>query len=156
MPYQNVLIPVAPTEDASWILGPAAEITRKFRASAVLLGVVEIPQAGMVGEAEALRFTTETAARLDALAQGFRELGIPVATLVRQGVAVSVILGAISDLGSDLVVLGTHGRTGLRRIVLGSVAEGVVRRSPVPVLVIPAPPSLDTEDIKPVTEEVAR
>jgi len=46
------------------------------------------------------------------------------------------IVGAISPLGADPVVVGTHGRTGLRRALLGSAAERVVRFSAVPVLTV--------------------
>jgi hypothetical protein len=51
---------------------------------------------------------------------------------------VQAIVQLASDIEADLVVVGTHGRTGLARFVLGSVAEGVVRRAPCPVLVVRA------------------
>ncbi len=44
---------------------------------------------------------------------------------------------AVGTLGADLIIMGTHGRTGLPHVVLGSVAERVVRTSPVPVLTVP-------------------
>lgn len=156
MPYKNLLVPVSPTEDPAWLLDPAVEMARKFRASVVLLAVVEIPQAALVPEQEASRFRRETEARLDVIAGPFRAAGVPVATALREGNAVSLILSGISEFAADLIVMGTHGRTGLRRIMLGSVAEAVVRRSPVPVLVVPVPPSLDTEDVNPLTEEAPK
>jgi nucleotide-binding universal stress UspA family protein len=52
--------------------------------------------------------------------------------------------GAIADLaaseGVDLIVMGTHGRTGLRRLLMGSIAEAVVRTAPCPVLIYKPPP----------------
>ncbi|MGR4064745.1 MAG: universal stress protein, partial [Vulcanimicrobiaceae bacterium] len=54
------------------------------------------------------------------------------------------IAACVADVGADLIVIGSHGRSGLPRLFLGSVAEGVLRKSPVPVLVIreaPAPSS---------------
>ena len=57
-------------------------------------------------------------------------LGLPVA---------EVILGQVKATSADLIVLGTHGRRGLKRIVMGSVAEGVLRESTVPVLLVRAP-----------------
>ena len=53
--------------------------------------------------------------------------GIPDREIVRLG----------KELGADWIVLGTHGRTGLSHLLLGSVAERVVRTSPVPVLTVP-------------------
>ena len=57
-------------------------------------------------------------------------LGLPVA---------EVILGQVKTVSADLIVLGTHGRRGLKRIVMGSDAEGVLRESTVPVLLVRAP-----------------
>jgi nucleotide-binding universal stress UspA family protein len=62
-----------------------------------------------------------------------RHAGMPVATLVVDGPAAEAIVRQASDF--DLVVVGTHGRRGPRRWWLGSVAEAVVARSPVPVVV---------------------
>jgi nucleotide-binding universal stress UspA family protein len=55
---------------------------------------------------------------------------------VRDGNTFLEILQAARDTGCDLIVLGTHGRTGLAHLLLGSVAEKVVRKSPVPVLTV--------------------
>ena len=55
-------------------------------------------------------------------------------TLVVNGWPGEAVLKAARDLDADLIVMGTHGRTGLSHLVLGSVAERVVRESPVPVL----------------------
>jgi nucleotide-binding universal stress UspA family protein len=56
--------------------------------------------------------------------------------LLRTGPAAAAILGAASELPAQLVVVGTHGRTGLSRIALGSVAEAVVRAAPCSVLTV--------------------
>lgn len=59
-----------------------------------------------------------------------------VRTVVIPGVAWRAIVEASSEHGFDLIVIGTHGRTGVPRLFLGSVAEKVVRASPVPVLTV--------------------
>jgi nucleotide-binding universal stress UspA family protein len=51
------------------------------------------------------------------------------------------ILQVAGEVGCDLIVLGTHGRTGLRRVLMGSVAEQVLRQAPCPVLAVKVPPA---------------
>lgn len=62
---------------------------------------------------------------------------------VRTGVAADEIVAEAWDWDADLLVVGTHGRTGFRRLLLGSVAETVLQRAPCSVLVIPAQPEPD-------------
>ena len=67
----------------------------------------------------------------------------------RYGIAVEVgdaaeqILKQVDECRADLIVMGTHGREGAKRLVFGSTAEAVLRRSQVPVLAVPAPPGAD-------------
>jgi nucleotide-binding universal stress UspA family protein len=63
---------------------------------------------------------------------------LDVEYLTKEGDAAEEILRAAEDIGSDLVVLGTHGRTGLRRLVAGSIAEAVLRKARCPVLALRA------------------
>lgn len=64
------------------------------------------------------------------------EAGVEVTTETGVGRPAHVILEYVEDHDLDLVVMGSHGRTGVSRLLLGSVAEQVARRSPVPVTVI--------------------
>lgn len=59
-----------------------------------------------------------------------------VATIVRRGSPRQVILDVADEIAADLIVMGTHGRSGFKRWVLGSVAEHVVRNSQIPVMVV--------------------
>ena len=61
---------------------------------------------------------------------------VPYEFAVRTGEVVDEIIAAIQAFEADLVVIPTHGRRGLKRVVLGSVAERIVRESPVPVLTL--------------------
>jgi nucleotide-binding universal stress UspA family protein len=63
---------------------------------------------------------------------------LPVQTEIRGGFAVDEICAAAGDPMIDLVVTSTHGHTGLKHALIGSVAEHVVRYAPRPVLVIPS------------------
>jgi len=61
---------------------------------------------------------------------------VPVTSSMREGVARRLILEAAREHGADLIVMGSHGRGGVARLMLGSVAERVVRAAEVPVLVV--------------------
>jgi nucleotide-binding universal stress UspA family protein len=79
-----------------------------------------------------------TLAATRALADLGRELGIS-RTVLREGDAARGILDAAREVGASMIAMGTHGRRGLSHVLLGSVAEKVVRTSTVPVLTIRAP-----------------
>jgi nucleotide-binding universal stress UspA family protein len=65
-----------------------------------------------------------------------RAAGVEATSRTRYGSTAREICEQARDLGTDLIVLGTHGRSGLSRALLGSVAERVVRRAPCPVLTV--------------------
>lgn len=65
--------------------------------------------------------------------------GVPIVCELRAGEPAGEVTRLVDELGSDLVVVGTHGRRGLTRALLGSVAEAIIRTSPVPVLAVRAP-----------------
>ena len=78
---------------------------------------------------------------------------IPVDTLAVAGYCPSAIYEAAAKRGADLIIISTHGRTGLRHALVGSVAEGTVRSAGCPVLVVP---SFSRVRKKPVTKPVRR
>lgn len=80
--------------------------------------------------------TEEDEKRLDALMATLRDRCPGARPVLRTGSAWEEILAAAAEARADLVVLGTHGRRGFLHAVLGSVAERVVRLSPVPVLTV--------------------
>jgi nucleotide-binding universal stress UspA family protein len=65
--------------------------------------------------------------------------GIAVAHRLEYGDPATVILKVTQEIGADLIVMCTHGRTGLRRLLMGSVAEQVMRKAPCPVLTVGTP-----------------
>ncbi len=84
---------------------------------------------------EALRDRSERVLREVVAAQGPRLVGAHL--VARVGGAVEEILRFAEDAGSGLIIVGSHGRRGVGRLILGSVAEGVARRAHCPVLVVP-------------------
>lgn len=90
----------------------------------------------------------EDQARCDELSGHLRKVYVPdrplrVEYCTRSGLAVEDILRVSAELGADLIILGTHGRTGVRRLLTGSVAEAVLRRAHCPVLALRSPAHLD-------------
>src|SRR5690606_36675076 len=67
----------------------------------------------------------------------FEELGLTVATQILEGFSIhDEIIGAAQNLGADLIIMGSHGRTGFKKFILGSVAQKVLGESHIPVLVV--------------------
>lgn len=63
-----------------------------------------------------------------------------VGTFVEEGIPYAVILNVAKEWDADIIVLGTHGRTGISHLIMGSVAEKIVRHSEIPVFIIPVKP----------------
>jgi nucleotide-binding universal stress UspA family protein len=81
--------------------------------------------------------------RLATLKESVASLGLTTDTMVTTGRPAHAIVEYAKDGGFDLIVMGTHGRTGLSHVVMGSVAEQVVRKAPCPVLTMRAVESAD-------------
>jgi nucleotide-binding universal stress UspA family protein len=79
---------------------------------------------------------TDVKRRIEALAAPMRHNGIAVDTLTCVGYPARVILDQARAVGADLIAMGTHGRSGADRLVLGSTAERVVALAPCPVLTV--------------------
>jgi nucleotide-binding universal stress UspA family protein len=78
----------------------------------------------------------EAQRRLDHLIFGYRDARVPLEAVLRCGEPVDQVVNTAKQLHADLIVVGTHGRKGLARAVLGSVAESVVRNAPCAVLTV--------------------
>jgi nucleotide-binding universal stress UspA family protein len=78
---------------------------------------------------------------------------IPIVESIRLGAAADEVVAFANEKEADLVVVGTHGRTGIRRLLVGSVAESVLRQAECPVLAVRATESTETVDLSPETRE---
>jgi nucleotide-binding universal stress UspA family protein len=74
--------------------------------------------------------------KLEKLAKSTRGGGIQVATVLVEGPPATAVIRVAKRKGAHLIVVGTHGRTGVQRMLMGSVAERIVRLSPCPVLTV--------------------
>jgi nucleotide-binding universal stress UspA family protein len=130
----------SPTSDRA--LAYAATLAQKVGAELLLLHVYQIPafafpETIVPAPPETIdRLIGESRKHLEALAERVRSHGVSAAIDLVPGAAFAEIVSRAREGNFDLVVVGTHGRTGLRHALLGSVAEKVVRKSPVPVLTV--------------------
>jgi nucleotide-binding universal stress UspA family protein len=132
-------------------LDSAVDLARRYQAELLLLHVIALEPAipAYPSAPEPTLADQEASARrtLELVAATARKLGaLSVETRVVFGTPPAEILAVIRSDAIDLVVMGTHGRTGLDLLLVGSVANKVVRKSPCPVLTVPpvcaaAPPT---------------
>jgi nucleotide-binding universal stress UspA family protein len=98
------------------------------------------PPTGFDWERQQLAEVEEARRYLSGVAEKLSTLGLPIETVTPYGRAAVQILETVEELEADGVVMATHGRTGLAHLTHGSVAEGVLAKSAVPVLLIQARP----------------
>jgi nucleotide-binding universal stress UspA family protein len=141
MRIASILVPTDFGESSRQARDLAVDLAKKFDAKLTLVHGFEVPVYAYSG----LGTTTvdyfvpiEESART-CLEDALRELRARCpdsVALFKRGAPWQQILLASEEIGADLVVMGTHGRQGLSRALIGSVAERVVRLSPVPVLTV--------------------
>lgn len=140
--FKKIVCPVDFSEFTLETVRYAADIAAKYNAELHLLHV--IPNLNYFTPYESF-LTPENLVALEhdiekEVAKDFekitRKIDIPVKTVVRTGVPFVEIIDYLKEEGIDLAVMGTHGRSGLEHVLIGSVAEKVVRKSPCPVLTV--------------------
>ncbi|MDO8435031.1 MAG: universal stress protein [Candidatus Binatus sp.] len=137
--FSRILCPIDFDRDSMEALELASQLARQSSATVCLLTVIAAPTEATELPPVPLDpnplFEAVCRHRLEALAQE-KLSGISHEIFVASGNAAPQILKLAADEGIDLIVMGTHGRKGVKHFILGSVAERVVRESPVPVLTI--------------------
>ncbi len=142
--FKHILVPTDFEAPSTHALELAIGLARTFDADLTLLLVWDVPvypYVGMMVDVGNLISNSEQAATKQ-LSEELRRVQerVPRArSLLRIGVPWREVVASATALGADLIVMGTHGRHGLPRVFLGSVAERVVRSSPVPVLTTQEP-----------------
>ncbi|MDQ2055070.1 MULTISPECIES: universal stress protein [Halobellus] len=135
--YETILVPTDGSDQADAALDHAVSLARENDATIHLLYVADTNRDSVttVGgrvvdalEAEGERVTSETRERLDS--------DVEIVDTVETGDPVETILDYGEMVGADVIVMGTHGRSGLDRYLLGSTTERIVRLSSIPVLTV--------------------
>jgi len=139
---KNILVPTDLSAGAEEALDYACELATHFGSTVHLLNVISIPALGVPELGVAMASTVidsivrDNEQAMTALAQKMCVKANLGQVLLRTGDARDVIINTARELGIDLIVMGTHGRRGVSRALLGSVTETVVRAAPCPVLTV--------------------
>lgn len=138
------LVPTDFSVAADTALDRALDLAAKLDAKVYVLHGYELPIVGfpdgvLLPNAEiASRIVTWAQTELDACVAKRKESSVSITPLLRQGDARALVLSVAEEVHADLIVMGTHGRRGLVRALIGSTTESVVRTSPIPVMTVHA------------------
>lgn len=144
--FQKILVPVDFAPHSEEAVRQAVDIAQHYSAQITLVYVYEpadyaLPEGYVLYTPEQISLmTTEFEARLRATRREVEALGVSrVDTRLLNGAAAAEIVAFAEEQAVDLIVMGTHGRTGLKHMLMGSVAERVLRTAPCPVLTTKSP-----------------
>jgi len=140
---KKILVPLDGSELSSSVLSFVVDLAKPLEASVILFHAVVPPVLTYPG-AEGIGFDARVLEEMESGAQNFLSSaagdlaakGVPTDILVTVGNATDGIVAAADSEGVDLIVMSTHGRSGIGRLVLGSVADALVRRSRRPVVLV--------------------
>ena len=142
---KKILCPVDHSECSYLALKYAISLALKDEAKLYLMHVID----SRLDDTEIYKFSPYKFNEIDvskiredllkSLPEGTTDI-LEVETIVIKGVPFNEIINAATEISVDLIVIGTHGRTGLSHVMLGSVAEKVVRKATCPVLTVRMPP----------------
>ena len=145
--YRLFLVPVDFSEHSKKTIQYARQLAALTGASVRLLHVFQMPEYpaafyhGLYLENEAVKIHLETAkceaiAQLSLIAEQMRANGLQAEPILRHGNPYEEIVNAAKEFGVDLIVIGSHGYTGLGHLLVGSTADRVLQSAPCPVLVV--------------------
>jgi len=145
--YKKILVPLDGSPLGEAVLPHAQALAKSAGAEIVILRVPDLPAAELFTRTPALAKNIaqdseiETEKYLVGEAKKLGAKGVKISTLIREGPVSETILAAARETHADVIAMSTHSRTGLRRWLQGSVAEDVVKNSPIPVMLIHASPN---------------
>ncbi len=136
--FRKILCPVNFNPNSLAALETAKDVALKYQAKVYVLHVARIPTPDMDAPAPIPPHPHRERSAYDRLRTIARQKlgGTAYEVVVKEGIPESGILEAVNEFGVDLVVMASHGRSGLTHFVLGSVAEEVVRTALCPVMVV--------------------
>ncbi len=141
---QKLLVPIDGSQPSLRGLDVAIGLARTMDADIVLVHVVDNTKVARLSYGEPsvveplFEELRQEGERYLAEAEAAIKSGIVTSSQVAYGNPADEIGKIASEIGASMIVMGSHGRTGLRHLLMGSVAEGVIRNAKVPVVIVPA------------------
>jgi nucleotide-binding universal stress UspA family protein len=139
--FRTILHPTDFSPGSAAAFDYACDLARDYDARLIVLHavgpIVPVAADGMIVSPDLDELREIARKQLDAIRPA--NSAVRVERAVREGPSTQAILEAAAEFRADLIVMGTHGRTGFRRLVLGSVTEEVLRKAPCPVLTVKVP-----------------
>lgn len=138
--FKKILCPVDFSDISMNAANNAINLASEIKAEITFIHIIDIQALQNIGDLSGGGINNldllieEEKPILSKLKDACEKKGIKVKTVLTHGEPVSIILETIKEGGYDLIIMGTHGKTGFKRLVLGSIAENVVRKSNIPVL----------------------
>ncbi len=142
---KTILAPIDFSDVTGDVIQTAGQIAKAFHASLYLLHVAP-PDPYFVGYERGPQTVRDSVAQeirkgqyyLQEVEAEAKDMGVDVHALQVQGATLEKILKESERLKADLIVLGSHGRGALQKLLVGSVVEGILRKAPCPVLIVPS------------------
>ena len=148
MAFTRILVPLDGTRRSATIASYVADMATRSESTVLLLAIVAVPdeppsiglgEKGSIGKAPSADETAVLQGYLELVASEFRDRELDVETDIRRGVPSKEILTAALEWRCDVIAMTTRANRGLKRLLLGSVAEEVLRNSRLPVLLVTPP-----------------
>ena len=140
--YRNLLCPIDFSDVSNHAFKIATDLAATFKANLHVMHVFQMPASSIPEGAYEVPDDMEDSIRdhfskrLDELVKIHSTPGINITTSLHTGFPHIEIIDSANETNADMIVMGTHGRTGFSQVLLGSVAERVIRTSDIPVLTI--------------------
>lgn len=141
---QKIVCAVDFSEASDEAIAYAVGLARELGAELHVVHAYQIPMLALPDGAvlPSPEWTADASQKLQKGLADLRETygeGVSIQTHLREGMPHTEVAALCSEIGADLLVIGTHGRTGLSHLLLGSVAGRIVRTSDIPVITVPMP-----------------
>ncbi|MFP8879025.1 MAG: universal stress protein [Myxococcota bacterium] len=139
---RTILLPVDFSDNALTVIEWGSHLAEQHNSKLVLFHAYHLPVEFQQLEGAYLppdfwaNVKAEAQQSLNRFETDLRNKSLQVESVVREGYAATAIVEEAAEIGADLIVIGTHGLSGLKHMLLGSIAERVVQKAPCPVLTV--------------------